>query len=114
MPNPYTAGEQVLVFTGAMDYWPNIDAVSWFVAEMLPALRESSPRIRFYIVGRAPTAAVQALASEAVVVTGTVPDVRPYLQYATVVVAPMRVARQGGSLWVILSSTDASYIPYSR
>ncbi len=90
---PFPDDELPIVFTGAMDYWPNIDAVSWFVAEMLPALRESSPRIRFYIVGRAPTAAVQALASEAVVVTGTVPDVRPYLQYATVVVAPMRVAR---------------------
>jgi len=67
--------------------------VSWFVADMLPALRKVFPQLRFYIVGRSPTPAVQALASDAVVVTGTVPDVRPYLQHAAVVVAPMRVAR---------------------
>lgn len=82
-----------LVFTGAMDYWPNIDAVSWFVSEIFPPLRKRWPNLRFYIVGRNPSPAVQALASECVVVTGTVPDVRPYLQYAAAVVAPLRVAR---------------------
>ena len=82
-----------VVFTGAMDYWPNIDAVSWFVSDVLPALHQMWPQIRFYIVGRSPPPAVQALASDVVVVTGTVTDVRPYLQYATVVVAPLRVAR---------------------
>ena len=50
-------------------------------------------RSRFYIVGRSPTAEVQALAGDKVIVTGTVPDVRPYLQHAAVVVAPLRVAR---------------------
>jgi sugar transferase (PEP-CTERM/EpsH1 system associated) len=90
---PFADGELPIVFTGAMDYWPNIDAVTWFVAEMLPSLLHLAPKVRFYIVGRSPTAAVQALASEGVVVTGTVPDVRPYLQFAAVVVAPMRVAR---------------------
>lgn len=82
-----------LVFTGAMDYWPNIDAVTWFVAEVLPGLRQDWPTLCFYIVGRSPTPAVSALAEPGVVVTGTVPDVRPYLQHATVVVAPLRVAR---------------------
>jgi len=82
-----------LVFTGAMDYWPNIDAVIWFVAEVLPGLRRDWPTLCFYIVGRNPTAAVTALAGPGVVVTGTVADVRPYLQYATVVVAPLQVAR---------------------
>ncbi|MBB1075249.1 TIGR03087 family PEP-CTERM/XrtA system glycosyltransferase [Rhodoferax sp. 4810] len=82
-----------LVFTGAMDYWPNIDAVTWFVADMLPALRQQWPQLCFYIVGRSPPPAVQALAGPGVVVTGTVPDVRPYLQHAAVVVAPLRVAR---------------------
>jgi glycosyltransferase involved in cell wall biosynthesis len=76
-----------------MDYWPNVDAVRWFVAEMLPALRKRWPRLRLTIVGRSPTPAVQALAGEAVRVTGTVPDVRPWLQYAAVVVAPLRLAR---------------------
>lgn len=91
--NPFSADEIPVVFTGAMDYWPNIDAASWFVSAILPTLRLQRPEIRFYIVGRSPTPEVLALASEHVVVTGTVPDVRPYLQYATVVVAPLRVAR---------------------
>lgn len=92
-PSPFPPGEQAVVFTGAMDYWPNIDGVSWFVADMLPRLRAHWPRARFYIVGRSPSAQVQALAGEHVVVTGTVPDVRPYLQHAAAVVAPLRVAR---------------------
>jgi sugar transferase (PEP-CTERM/EpsH1 system associated) len=91
--NPFVADEQAVVFTGAMDYWPNIDGVSWFVADMLPRLRARWPRARFYIVGRSPSPQVQALAGEHVVVTGTVPDVRPYLQHAAAVVAPLRVAR---------------------
>ncbi|HRF72246.1 MAG TPA: TIGR03087 family PEP-CTERM/XrtA system glycosyltransferase [Accumulibacter sp.] len=93
LPSPYGENELPLVFTGAMDYWPNIDAVSWFAAEMLPQLLLNWPRLRFYIVGRSPTPAVQALASAQIVVTGTVPDVRPYLQHAAVVVAPLRLAR---------------------
>lgn len=91
--NPFGANETSIVFTGAMDYWPNIDAANWFVNEILPSLRQQRPEIRFYIVGRSPTPEVLALADEHVVVTGTVPDVRPYLQYAAVVVAPLRVAR---------------------
>ena len=82
-----------LVFTGAMDYWPNIDAVTWFVADILPALRQQWPGVCFYIVGRNPSPEVQALAGPNVVVTGTVADVRPYLQHAALVVAPLRVAR---------------------
>jgi len=93
--SPFDAGELPLVFTGAMDYWPNVDAVTWFAHNVLPRLRATRPRLRFHIVGRAPTAAVRALASanNGVVVTGTVPDVRPYLQHAAVVVAPLRLAR---------------------
>lgn len=93
LASPYGVGEIPLVFTGAMDYWPNVDAVSWFAAKVLPLLIAEYPSLRFYIVGRSPTAAVTALASEAVVVTGTVADVRPYLQHAAVVVAPLRIAR---------------------
>lgn len=91
--SPFAAGELPLVFTGAMDYWPNADAVSWFVAEALPALRKTWPQLVFYIVGRSPGPTVQALAGDGVVVTGTVPDVRPYLQHAAAVVAPLRLAR---------------------
>lgn len=91
--NPYAAGEQALVFTGAMDYWPNIDAVKWFVDNVLPRVRASVPDARFYIVGSRPAPEVLALASEAVVVTGTVPDVRPYLAHCVAAVAPLRIAR---------------------
>lgn len=91
--SPYAADELPVVFTGAMDYWPNVDAVCWFAEAMLPALRQRWPKARFWIVGRAPTPAVKALAGEAVTVTGTVDDVRPYLQHAAVVVAPLRLAR---------------------
>jgi polysaccharide biosynthesis protein PslH len=93
LASPYAPGEQVVVFTGAMDYWPNVDAVTWFARELLPQLRQARPRLRFAIVGRSPAPAVQALAGEAVIVSGTVPDVRPWLQHAAVVVAPLRLAR---------------------
>lgn len=92
-PSPYPSGEIPLVFTGAMDYWPNIDAVTWFATEILPQMLQRRPDLKFYIVGRSPTPAVMALAGERVVVTGTVDDVRPYLQHARVVVAPLRLAR---------------------
>ena len=92
-PSPYAADELPVVFTGAMDYWPNVDAAVWFSSKVLPRLLERWPTVRFYIVGRSPTPEIQALATKKIVVTGTVPDVRPYLQHASVVVAPLRVAR---------------------
>ena len=92
-PSPYREEDLPVVFTGAMDYWPNIDAVTWFATEMLPQLEQNWPSLRFYIVGRSPTPAVQALARRQIVVTGTVPDVRPYLRHAAIVVAPLRLAR---------------------
>ncbi len=93
-PDPYRAGELALAFTGAMDYWPNIDAVTWFARQVLPAVRERHPGAVFYIVGARPASEVQALAAlPGVVVTGTVPDVRPYLAHAALCVAPLRIAR---------------------
>jgi len=91
--SPFSREEIPLVFTGAMDYWPNIDAVAWFAREVVPSLRAAWPTLRFHVVGRNPTPAVRALAGEAVDVSGTVADVRPYLQYASAVVAPLRLAR---------------------
>jgi len=92
--SPYAQGERAVVFTGAMDYWPNVDAVSWFAGEVFPRIRSSVPAARFYIVGMNPSPAVQALANDpSIQVTGRVEDVRPYLRHASVVVAPLRVAR---------------------
>ena len=93
LPSPFAAGSLPVVFTGAMDYWPNVDGVRWFAEEVLPRVLDALPNAHFTIVGMRPTAAVKALASAHVTVTGTVPDVRPYLQHAAVVVAPLRVAR---------------------
>jgi sugar transferase (PEP-CTERM/EpsH1 system associated) len=94
LSDPFPAGEESIVFTGAMDYWPNVDAVSWFAREVMPLFSSTHPHGRFYIVGMHPTPSVLALASDPrVIVTGLVPDVRPYLKHAKVVVAPLRVAR---------------------
>ncbi|MDQ8021876.1 MAG: TIGR03087 family PEP-CTERM/XrtA system glycosyltransferase [Moraxellaceae bacterium] len=92
--SPYESGEQAVVFTGAMDYWPNIDAVCWFARDIWPVLRTRFPQARFYAVGMNPSEEVRALAElPGVIVTGTVPDVRPYVQHAAAVVAPLRIAR---------------------
>lgn len=82
------------VFTGQMDYRPNIDAVRWFAADILPQVRDRHPQARFAIVGRAPTDEVHALgALPGVIVTGEVSDVRPWLAAADAVVAPLLLAR---------------------
>ncbi len=92
--NPYAADVQGIVFTGAMDYWPNIDAVTWFAERIFPAVREAVPGAQFTIVGSRPGEAVTELARQpGVVVTGGVPDVRPYLAHAACAVAPLRIAR---------------------
>lgn len=94
LANPYASGEVGIVFTGAMDYWPNVDAVEWFAKEVLPGVLKQHPAAMFYIVGSKPTAQVQALASlPGVRVTGRVEDVRPYIAHARVAVAPLRIAR---------------------
>lgn len=90
--SPFPSGEQAVVFVGTMDYWPNIDAVQWFAKEVLPLLRKTCPAAVLHVVGRNPAPEVLALASPAVRITGTVPDVRPFLQHASAVVAPMRVS----------------------
>ena len=92
--SPFKEGERAIVFTGAMDYWPNVDAVQWFAADVMPLLRSRFPDLTFYIVGARPAPAVQELGKQAnIVVTGTVPDVRPYIAHARAAVAPLRIAR---------------------
>jgi sugar transferase (PEP-CTERM/EpsH1 system associated) len=94
LANPYSAAQDAIVFTGAMDYWPNVDAVEWFAKEIFPGVLKTHPSAVFYIVGSKPTAQVQALASlPGVHVTGRVEDVRPYVAHARLAVAPLRVAR---------------------
>jgi sugar transferase (PEP-CTERM/EpsH1 system associated) len=83
--------EPQLVFTGSMDWLPNEDAMRFFCRDVLPLIRAGEPRVKLSIVGRAPTPAVRALAGAGVVVTGTVDDVRPFMQQAAVYVVPLRI-----------------------
>jgi sugar transferase (PEP-CTERM/EpsH1 system associated) len=88
------AGPALIVFTGQMDYRPNVEAVTWFAEAILPRVRAAHPEARFAIVGRNPTDAVKALGKhEGVVVTGEVADVRGWLAAAAVVAAPLKLAR---------------------
>lgn len=93
-PDPYPAGITPLVFTGAMDYWPNVDAVLWFAEQVLPKVTAKLPSAALFIVGANPDRRVQALGAHPVItVTGRVDDIRPYIAHAGVVVAPLQVAR---------------------
>jgi polysaccharide biosynthesis protein PslH len=91
-PSPVRTGEEksrLIVFTGQMDYAPNVDAVCWFAEEVMPLL----PGARFAVVGRKPAEAVRRLAGPRTIVTGAVDDVRSWLAAAAVVAAPLRIAR---------------------
>ncbi len=91
---PFKTPGPHLVFTGNMDYWPNADAVRWFAADVVPALRQRHPTIEFHVVGANPGPTVLRLADRpGVRVTGRVPDVRPYVAHADACVAPLRIAR---------------------
>ena len=86
--------ENFIVFTGAMDYWANADAVTWFTEHVWPKIIAAAPDTKLYLVGSSPGPEVQALAQQpGVIVTGRVEDVRPYLQHAKAAIAPMQIAR---------------------
>jgi sugar transferase (PEP-CTERM/EpsH1 system associated) len=93
--NPYEGAAPVIVFTGTMDYRPNVEAVTWFAEQVLPTLRSrGTPPPEFHIVGARPSDAVRLLASQpGVHVVGAVADMRPYIAHAAVAVAPLRIAR---------------------
>jgi len=92
-PSPFPADAVPIVFTGAMDYWPNVEAVEWFAREVMPLTGSWIPAPEFWIVGANPTAAVSRLAQRPRIrVTGWVDDVRPYLAHAAAVVAPLHIA----------------------
>ena len=80
-----------IVFTGSMDWEPNIDAMEWFCREIWPTIVRQFPQAKFQIVGRNPHGRVKQLASSTVEVTGTVPSVADYLRDAAVVIVPLRI-----------------------
>ncbi len=79
-----------LLFTGNMDYAPNVDAVQYFVKEMWPTISEVNPKTKFIIAGQRPVDAVQKLASDRIEVTGFIPDLKDMYADASVVIAPLR------------------------
>jgi glycosyltransferase involved in cell wall biosynthesis len=86
------ASEPYLIFTGTMDFRPNVDAARWFCRNVLPLVRQQTPDTHFYIVGQRPTTEVAALGQQpGVTVTGAVPDVLPYWNRAALCLVPMRM-----------------------
>lgn len=99
------ASDPVVAFVGLLGWAPNADAAAWLADQVWPHVRRVMPEARLVLVGRDPTAAVRALARDDITVTGTVPDVTPYLAQARVAVAPLRAG--GGSRLKILEALDA-------
>ena len=91
-----------LVFLGAMDWLPNEDGAAFLLNDILPRVRQQRPGVRVSIVGRNPSQALRAMADPipGVTVTGTVPDVRPYLERASIMIVPLRIG--GGTRLKIL------------
>jgi glycosyltransferase involved in cell wall biosynthesis len=96
-----------LAFLGSMDWLPNIDAVCYFVEQILPLIRRRRPDCSLAVIGRKPPASIRALAERdpKIVVTGTVGDVRPYLWGSLVSIVPLRIG--GGTRLKIYESMAA-------
>lgn len=93
-PAPFDTSKPHIIFTGTMDYWPNVDAIIWFSDAIFPLIRNRLPDTEFVIVGANPAAEVTRLGSRpGITVTGRVADVRPYIAHGRVSVAPIRIAR---------------------
>jgi sugar transferase (PEP-CTERM/EpsH1 system associated) len=92
-PMSVSSGKLSVIFTGGMAWHPNVDAVLYFYREILPIVKKSVPELEFYVVGMNPVKVVRDLAADkSVVVTGFVPDIRPYLAQSAVVVCPLRIS----------------------
>jgi glycosyltransferase involved in cell wall biosynthesis len=111
-PNGWDPKERILgdegpvaAFVALMGWQPNVDAAVWLAEEVWPAVRAQVPDARLLLVGREPSQRVQNLADSDVEVTGTVPDVRPYLARARVALAPLRSG--GGTRLKVLEALDA-------
>jgi polysaccharide biosynthesis protein PslH len=103
---PHRVHTQRLVFTGKMDYRPNIDAVLWFAEHVLPRIVRVRPNVRFQIVGMNPHPRILPLAeSPHIEITGAVDDIQPYIQQAAVFVIPLRVG--GGTRFKVLEAMAA-------
>lgn len=89
--NGLAFGPHTIVFSGTLDYRPNIDALLWFANEVLPLIRADVPDTHFVVVGKRPAPAITALQCDTITIVGEVPDARPWIAAATVYVVPMRI-----------------------
>ncbi len=106
-PHPGKESAPSLVFTGSMDWRPNQDSVEYFVKEILPLIKTSHADVRTVLVGRNPPPRIVELGKhDGVTVTGTVDDVRPYIEQADVYIVPLRIG--GGSRLKILEAMAMS------
>lgn len=101
-PRDTTPEPQTLVFFGAIHYYPNRDGLLFFLHEVMPRLKERYPLLKLVIVGPSPPDEISRLAGEDVTITGFVDDVRPYLERASMVIAPLRIG--GGTRLKILEA----------
>jgi glycosyltransferase involved in cell wall biosynthesis len=108
-PNP-PARKADLLFLGSMDWMPNVDGIKWFVSDVLPLIHAKRPQTTLALVGRKPTAEILALArrDSRIVVSGTVPDVRPWLHGSTVSIVPLRI---GGGTRLKIYEAVAARVP---
>jgi glycosyltransferase involved in cell wall biosynthesis len=99
-----------LVFVGSMDWLPNIDGVTWFIREVLPLIRRHRAACSLAVVGRTPAAEIAALPAgdPLIQVTGTVPDIRPWLWGSHVSVVPLRI---GGGTRLKIYEAMAAKVP---
>jgi glycosyltransferase involved in cell wall biosynthesis len=104
---PLPAGkENVVAFVGLLGWGPNEDAAVWLARDVWPAVRARVPDAKLLLIGRDPSRKVLALQSTDVEVTGSVPEIAPYLARARVATAPLRAG--GGSRLKILEALDAA------
>jgi glycosyltransferase involved in cell wall biosynthesis len=104
LPLP-AAADPVVVFVALLGWRPNVDAAVWLAERVWPLVRRRRPDARLLLVGRSPAPPVQRLACADITVTGTVPDVRPFLARAQVAVAPLLSG--GGTRLKVLEALDA-------
>ncbi|NUM36577.1 MAG: glycosyltransferase, partial [Candidatus Brocadiae bacterium] len=108
--------ENAFIFTGVMNYFPNVDTILCFYHEVYPLIKNIMPEIRFYIVGSRPAPEIVAIGQQdpSCIVTGYVPDVRPYMCKAKLFVAPMKVAQGMQNKILEAMSMSVPVITYSQ
>lgn len=88
--NQKQKNEKIILFTGKMNYQPNVEAVKWFCTSIFPHIRQNINDVKFYIVGKQPTDEVKALATNDIIITGEVETVKPYFNMADLFVIPLK------------------------